>query len=248
MQIPTFSLRLVSAHMISPKVKHFVFKIELPNTFNYLAGQFITIHFQHQGKSLKRSYSIANEPNPDNVIEFAASYFKGGPGTEYLFALQPGDIVTCSGPFGRLILKPSPPQDITRFVFVATSTGVTPFRAMLPELELRLKQNPTMQVLILLGVQRKDEILYADEFRQFAKNNPQQAQFHPCLSRENPEYLAQDELLGYVQSHFPQFNLQPAQDMVYLCGNPSMIDDAFNYLKTLGFAVQQIIREKYISR
>ena len=55
------------------------------------------------------------------------------------------------------------------------------------------------------------------------------------------------EYKGYVQHAFPDLTLNPQEDIVYLCGNPSMIDDAFTYLKDTGFTMQQVIREKYIS-
>lgn len=237
---------LIDSFMITPKAKHFIFNCELSPAFEYLAGQFITIHFEHEGKSLKRSYSIANAPKRDNVIEFAASYFEGGPGTEYLFNLKPNDRVETTGPFGRLILKDEAFTP-SRYIFIATSTGITPFRAMLQELALRLDQNPDMQVVILQGVQKKEDILYADDFRGFAQKYPQ-VRFHPCLSREPSENLAEDEYSGYVQHVLPKLNLSQNQDIVYLCGNPGMIDEAFNHLKEQGLTVQQIIREKYISR
>jgi NAD(P)H-flavin reductase len=51
-----------------------------------------------------------------------------------------------------------------------------------------------------------------------------------------------------VQSSFPELDLNPEEDMVYLCGNPGMVDESFSDLKDRGFAIQRIVREKYISR
>jgi ferredoxin-NADP reductase len=244
MQVNTFPIILEESYMITSKVKHFIFNSESSPDFNYLPGQFITIHFEYEGKSLKRSYSIANEPKKNNRIEFAAGFFEGGPGTELLYNLQPGDTININGPFGRLILKDNVPG---RYILVATSTGITPYRAMLTELGKRLEQHPELKVVVVQGVQKRDEILYATEFQNFANRYPQ-AVFIPCLSREQPQELQPNEICGYVQLAFPQLNLNPEQDVVYLCGNPGMIDDAFNYLKDQGFAMQNIIREKYISR
>jgi ferredoxin-NADP reductase len=244
MQVNTFPITLVDSYMITPKVKHFVFNCELSPTFNYLPGQFITIHFERDGKTLKRSYSIANEPKQDNRIEFAAGFFENGPGTELLFNLKPGDVVNINGPFGRLIFKDEIP---VRYILVATSTGITPYRAMLSELSKRFEQNPQLEVVILQGVQKREEILYANDFVSFSQKHPQ-VTFRAHLSRELPQELQENEYSGYVQHAFPELNLNPEQDVVYLCGNPGMIDDAFNYLKEQGFAMQQIIREKYISR
>lgn len=244
MQVNTFPIILEESFMISPKVKHFIFKCDHTPEFNYLPGQFITIHFDRDGKSLKRSYSIANEPKRNNRIEFAAGYFEGGPGTELLFNLKNGESININGPFGRLIFKDETPG---RYILVATSTGTTPYRAMIKELSDRMEQHPDLQVVILQGVQRREEILYAEEFTAFAQKYPR-VTFRPYLSRVEPHELQENEFKGYVQHAFPELNLNPAEDVVYLCGNPGMIDDAFNYLKDHGFAMQQIIREKYISR
>ncbi len=243
MAIQTFPVILEDAFMLSAKVKHFVFKAENIPAFNYIAGQFITIHFTVNDKLLKRSYSIANVPEQNNRIEFAAGYFPGGPGTELLYNLKPGDQITLSGPYGRLILKEETPK---RYIFIATSTGITPYRAMLTVLQERLALNPNLEIVILEGVQKREEVLYYDEFLAFANQNPQ-VRFYALLSREEGNNLAAHEKIGYVQHALPELNLNPANDLVYICGNPSMIDETFDYLKERGFELPQIIREKYIS-
>lgn len=243
MQVNSFPITLVEAFMLSPHVKHFVFQTEQNPPFTYIAGQFITIHFEYQGKMLKRSYSIANSPQKNNLIEFAAGYVEGGPGTELLFNLAPGNIIHITGPFGRLILKDTLPK---RYVLAATSTGVTPYRAMLQELSERLQQHPELEVLILLGVQTAQDALYLDDFLSFGNAFPQQVTFRLQLSRA-ANNLQIHQYSGYVQHAFDDIGLNPEHDMVYLCGNPGMIDNAFDDLKARGFTMQQIIREKYIS-
>lgn len=238
-----FPVILKDSFMISPYVKHFIFHNPQTPAFDYIPGQFITIHFEHEGKTLRRSYSIANVPSQNNLIEFAAGYVSNGPGTELLFNLKPGDSININGPFGRLILKDEIPK---RYVLVATSTGITPYRAMISELKNKLASNPDLHVVILQGVQKSTDVLYSDEFLAFAATESR-VSFHACLSREGKQNLKTHEYAGHVQCAFPELHLNPQEDMIYLCGNPSMIDDTFNYLKEAGFTTQQIIREKYIS-
>lgn len=242
MQVKTFPITLEAAFMISSKVKHFIFKARQEAVFNFLPGQFITIHFDKNGKSFKRSYSIANAPRQDNIIEFAAGYFPGGPGTDLLFNLKPGEQININGPFGRLILKDESPK---RYILLATSTGITPYRSMIPALKHSLEQNPRLEVVIIEGVQKHEEVLYADEFISFASYHSQ-VKFYAYLSQED-KALQSYERKGYVQMAFPELSLNPQEDIIYLCGNPAMIDDSFTYLKEKGFGIQQIIREKYIS-
>ena len=244
MQISTIPIVLEDTYMASTHVKHFIFKIEQKSVFDYVPGQFITIHFEREDKIIRRSYSIANVPQQNNRIEFAAGYVEGGPGTDLLFNLKNNDTINITGPFGRLTLKDEVPK---RYILVATSTGITPYRSMIKELARRLQENPDLHVVILQGVQKREDVLYSDEFLALANQCPR-VLFRVHLSRENQTNFKNYECNGYVQSSFPNLALNPEQDMVYLCGNPGMIDDAFAYLKDHGFAMQQIIREKYISK
>ena len=245
----TFSATLQATHAISPHVKHFVFEadssaLEESEYFSYIAGQFITIHFEKDNKSLKRSYSIANPPTHDFRIEFAASFVPDGLGTALLFSLQPGDKLALSGPYGRLVLKGQTPK---RYIFVATSTGITPYRAMVKTLQQRLLNHPELEIVILAGGQHPEDILYRDEWIAFASTNPR-VTFRAQVSRSKAIDLSSFDHMGRVQAAFPELNLNPSEDEIYLCGNPNMIDDAFEYLKTHGFSAQNVIREKYISR
>lgn len=241
--LTTFTVQIIDSYNISPMVKHFV--LSYPESdWNYIPGQFITVHFEKDGKAMKRSYSLANAPGTSRQLEFAAGYVEAGPGTEYLFALKPGDKITISGPYGRLVLPQNTPK---RFFFVATSTGVTPYRAMLPTLDTLFKQQPGLTVFILMGVRQAEDLIYEAEFRAFCANHPN-AHFISCLSRGQNTSTKEDVFSGYVQAKLENLEPNSATDMVFLCGNPGMIDACFELLKNRGFESAQVIREKYISR
>ena len=225
-----FNLVLHDFKMITPKVRHMIFATAADEDFSFIPGQFITFHFEVDGEELNRSYSVATIPSQSNHIEIAVSPFPGGPGTEFLFHLKPGDKVRTTGPFGRLVLRDEQPK---RYFFVSTGTGVTPYRAMLPELHKRL-QNQDLEVTILEGVQTPDDLLYGQDFWAFAESHPN-LHFHAFYSRFEPKADSPYEHQGYVQSYFQSMNLNPETDIFYLCGNPDMIDSAFNFLLDQGF-------------
>ena len=243
MSLQTFSLALKDTYMVTPTVRHFTFVRADGALFPFIPGQFITIHFEYEGQQLRRSYSVATIPVKNETIEFAASYVKDGPGSEFLFALQLGDVLEASGPFGRLVLRDETPA---RYILVATGTGVTPYRSMLPEISQRFAKQPSLQVVLLLGVRTHEELLYDEDFIAFANTHPQ-FHFMPHYSRELTGELKPFERRGHVQTAFDELALNSQQDIVYLCGNPNMIDEAFAKLRTLGFDTLNIRREKYIS-
>lgn len=225
--------------MITPSVLELAFRRADGTDLAYAAGQFLNIHFEYDGKLIHRSYSVASAPRAGETLDIAIAPVDGGRATGYLFDLKPGDEVQASGPFGRFVLRDDPP---CRYVLVGTGTGITPYRAMLPGLADRLASGE-YSVELLLGVQYRQDQLYGDDFRAFAEQHAS-FRYRPCLSRE-PECV-DGEFAGYVQGQFDSLGLDPEKDVVYLCGNPDMIDQAVELLKGIGFELKQLRREKYL--
>ncbi len=240
----TFTVELNEVKTLTPNVKHFCFRRVDNTTLPFIPGQFVSIHFPHEPKEIRRSYSIATIPTQTDDIEFAASYVAGGFASERLFALKPGDQVAMSGPYGRLILREE--EAPKRLWLIATGTGVTPYRAMLPMLAEKL-QNTSLQVILLLGVQYRQDGLYLDEFLAFA-NQHANFLFRVYYSRDDLISQKAYEYKGYVQLAFTDLNPIKGEDIVYLCGNPHMIDEAYAWLKDeKQFEAQDVRREKYVS-
>lgn len=243
-----FPLKLVSRRMLAPTVGHYVFQRGDGEPLDYIPGQFIQVHFQYaDGTATKRSYSLAtihdHALGPGEAVEIAVSYVPGGAATALFEGLGEGDAVQASGPFGRFCLMPADAN--RRYLLIATGTGVTPYRAMLPQLERQIRERG-IEVVLLFGARSPAELLYGDEFRAFAERVPG-FRFVPCFSRELPADPHPDVRQGYVQQFLAEFAPHAAGDIAYLCGNPNMVDACFEALKEYGLAVPQIRREKYVS-
>ncbi len=243
-----FPLRLVSSRMLAPSVRHFVFVRDDGESLDFIPGQFLQVHFQYaDGKATKRSYSIATvregEAHVDTPIEMAVSYVAGGAATALFEGLAEGGQIEASGPFGRFCLLPGDTNK--RYLLVGTGTGVTPYRAMLPELR-RLIAERGIDVILLFGARTPEELLYGDEFATFAASTPG-FRFVPCYSREMPALPRPDDRRGYVQDALMEFAPNADTDIAYLCGNPNMVDAAFEALKNAGLPVPHVRREKYVS-
>lgn len=241
MAIPQFTMTLAWSENIAPDVKHFAFDRDDGAPLDFIPGQFVTLLLNQDDKVLRRSYSIATIPGKNNQIEFSASYIKDGIASELLFNLVPGSQLTATGPHGRLVLRDESPK---RYILIATGTGVTPYRSMLPTIKERLASED-LEVVLLLGVRDRENCIYAEEFKAFARENPKFT-FRAQYSRA--ENIDQEfEFQGRVQSAYPDLNLNPDEDIIYLCGNPDMIDESFESLKAMGFDASRVRREKYIS-
>lgn len=241
MAIPTYAAELVWRRQETPRVLHLGFRRADGDALNFVAGQFVNIHFETPEGGTHRSYSIANPPGEGEVFEIALAPVAGGLATQALFDLEPGDTVQVSGPYGRFILRDDPP---CRYVLIGTGTGITPYRAMLPELTRRLAHGYSAHVV--LGVWSREEALFGAGFRDLANRHPR-FEYTACYSREVPVDAGPGERKGYVQAALDMLGLDPAADVVYLCGNPAMIDESVESLKEMGFDLKQLRREKYVS-
>jgi ferredoxin-NADP reductase len=250
--ITHFPLKLVSRRMLAPTVAHLSFVRDDGLPLDYIPGQFVQVHFHYaDGTATKRSYSLATQHDhalgAGEAVEIAVSYVAGGAATALFEGLDEGGTIDASGPYGRFCLMPADAN--RRYLLIGTGTGVTPYRAMLPQLEQLIAERG-VEVVLLFGARNPTELLYGDEFRAFADAHPN-FRFVPCLSRELPAAgSAQahvDVRHGYVQQFLAEFGPNAATDIAYLCGNPNMVDACFETLKGFGLPVPQIRREKYVS-
>ncbi|WP_266170318.1 ferredoxin--NADP reductase [Dyella subtropica] len=242
-----FTLRLVDSYMLAPAVRHLVFERADGQPLAFVPGQFLQVHFHYDdGTATKRSYSVGtvgDGSSPVQRIEIAVSYVEGGAATKLLGDLQHGETIEASGPYGRFCLQAGDTHP--RYLLIATGTGVTPYRAMLPQLQALLAKGDR-EVVLLYGARNEGELLYGEEFEAFAQANPGFT-FHGCLSREARAVPRPNDRNGHVQGVLAELAPSAERDIAYLCGNPNMVDAAFAALKEYGLPVPQIRREKYIS-
>jgi ferredoxin-NADP reductase len=242
-----FKLRLAASHMLAPSVRHLAFERDDGAPFAFVPGQFIQVHFHYaDGKPTKRSYSVGtvgDGSGPVQRVEIAVSYVDGGAATELLSRLDEGDTIEASGPYGRFCLMDADTN--ARYLLVATGTGVTPYRAMLPQIA-RLTQSRGCTFALVYGARNEAELLYGEEFEAFARDVPGFS-FHPCLSRTPRAVPRPHDRHGRAQVALGELGPNAEHDIAYLCGNPNMVDEAFAMLKEAGLPVPHIRREKYVS-
>lgn len=228
----------------TPTTRQFFMKVEGEEKFSFRAGQFITMDLPIHERRRKRlrSYSIANQPGDDNILEFTITHM-GGAGTDYLFnETKENTIIEFRGPGGVFYLPEKVESDL---VFICTGTGVAPFRSMILDL---LEQNkPHGDIHLIFGTRYASGILYKDEFVELMDRYPE-FKYSVALSREEnlPEVPFEIQK-GYVHDIYRKhYNGNIANRKFYLCGWTNMVDQASDILKSeMGCAESQIIYELY---
>jgi len=235
--LTTLKARLVGQKELAPEVHHFEFEVTGVEIFHFTPGQFVSVIEHVDGKEITRAYSIAS-PRDGNRFELCLNRVDQGIVSPYLFALKPGDEVELGEPLGYFTLR----HPGRRAVFIATGTGIAPFRSML--LDHLPKTQP--RITLLFGVRYEHGLLYRDEFERLEREY-NSFRFIPTITRPAGSWSGKT---GRVQAHLDEaLALQSYEDKstidIYVCGLKEMVDDVRAELKSRGFDRKQIIYEKY---
>lgn len=219
-----YETKVVSITRLSPTVKEFVVQIEEEELFRFLPGQFVTMDLPVGEKRLDRwrSYSIANEPNDKNLLAFSIVRFENGLGSCYFHdVVEIGDTIRWKGPDGGFVL----PAEVNRpLIFLATGTGIAPFRSMIRDLVARQVDFPSIH--LIFGTRHEKDIIYRDEMEKLAINHPN-FRYNVALSREDKPGFTK----GYIHEiYMAEEYVIPSDTLIFICGWSQMIDQAVELL------------------
>jgi ferredoxin-NADP reductase len=206
--------------------------------FGFVPGQWLSLkHTKSDGEEITRAYSIASPPGENNRFALCLNRVQDGFMSNFLCDMNQGDEISCQGPFGDFILRP-PMRDT---IFIATGTGVAPFRSMLHWLLGEPSRHESKELWLLFGSRTEQDIYYHREFLELASAH---RNFHylPTLSRSSPNWKG---LRGYVQEHVPEIVAGRTEMHAYICGLDKMIKANRELLKLQGWDRKSIRYEKY---
>ncbi|WP_373299694.1 ferredoxin--NADP reductase [Psychrobacter glaciei] len=244
----------------------FSFTVSRPASFKFTAGQFVRLgvnpsqlqYYQQQDEAssdvsdaalnedIFRAYSIISSPF-DEVLEFFSIVIPDGAFTSQLQHLQVGDeLLLNTMPFGFLTLaryqKPLP-KDLW---LLATGTGLAPFLSMLQDLQTWQDYE---HIVLAYSARSIEELAYVDKIESLQEDfgtlvdNPAKLIFIPIVTREPVEGALAERLPKLLLDGTLQERAGIALDTdsthVMLCGNPDMVEDTKETLKSLGLVMNR---------
>ena len=244
----------------------FSFTVSRPDSFKFTAGQFVRLgvnpsqlkYYKQQDKSLGeafdavidedifRAYSIVSSPF-DEVLEFFSIVIPDGAFTSQLQHLQVGDeLLLNTMPFGFLTLaryqKPLP-KDLW---LLATGTGLAPFLSMLQDLKT---WEDYEHIVLAYSARSLEELAYIEKIQSLQEDfgplveSPAKLTFIPIVTREPVEGALTERLPKLLLDGTLQERAGIALDIdsthAMLCGNPDMVEDTKEALKTLGLVMNR---------
>jgi len=174
---------------------------------NWKAGQYLVYTLQHpnpDNRGIKRYFTIASAPFEKKVmITTRIEPKEGSSFKKALTGLAEGDTIDGQGPNGSFVIE-DPSQE---FVFIAGGVGITPFRAIL--LDLDHKKIPIKGQLLYAN--RTPRPVYQEELEELAAKH----------SKFNLRYIVEPSRITpkTLQAFIPDFS----KPQFFLSGPPPMM-------------------------
>lgn len=205
-----------------------------PPQIRFQPGQFVSFEVERPGSPfpITRAYSIASSPDADDRILLLLNLVPGGAGSGYLFGLRKGDETQFRGPSGSFTLGPGA-RDL---LFVATGTGIAPFRSMLCWLA---QHDPARRVTLFWGVRYEQDVYWQDELARVSERLPNFSHV-TTLSRPSEAWAGTS---GRVTSLVDTRVDSVANLEVFVCGSSGMIAEVTAIVRKKGIC--PIRREQY---
>jgi CDP-4-dehydro-6-deoxyglucose reductase, E3 len=228
LRLLTLPARVQSIERPAPDVLRLRLRLPPNHGLRFLPGQYLDLIGPN---GLRRAYSIANA-NPDDGLELQIRRVENGAMSRYLFdELQPNALLRLQGPRGSFRLGDDAGL---RLVWLATGTGIAPFKAMLEQLAAQPRERWPAEIRLFWGNRRVSDFYWAPSAGELP------LQFTPVCSREPGWAGAQ----GHVQD---QALADALPDRVYACGNPAMIDAARARFLTRGLPSRHFHSDAFVA-
>jgi len=168
---PMLSLIDVRARVLrivdeTPDTKTFVLQ---PNALwqGALAGQFVRVRLQIDGRRVERAYSISSRPG-ERPIAITVRRQPGGRVSSHLHtAVKVGDVLTISQAAGDFVLPAGPLR--AQILLLSAGSGITPVMAMLRDLQAR---GYAGDLVFLHSCRSAQDLIFARELQTIADDFP----------------------------------------------------------------------------
>src|SRR3954462_915751 len=216
-QVKTLPCRVQKMERVADDVIIVHLKLPANERLQFLAGQYIEFLLKDGSR---RSFSMANAPHDDELLQLHVRRVAGGQFTEHVFnKMKERDILRFEGPLGTFFLREDTDKPI---VFVASGTGFAPIKSIIEHAFNKGVRRP----MVLYWGGRRPKDLYMNELAEkWAAEHPQQFKYVPVISEALPEdqWSARAGFVHRaVMQDFPDLSFH----QVYACGVPIMVASA----------------------
>lgn len=214
--VKTLPSRIEKLERLAPDVIEMHLRLPATERLQFLAGQYVDILLK-DGK--RRSFSLANAPHDDALLQLHIRHVPGGLFTDQVFStMKQRDILRFNGPHGSFYLR----QDSKKpMILLAGGTGFAPIKAIV---EHAIAERCERPMYVYWGAKARIDLYMPGVPEQWPTAHSN-ISYTPVLSEPalNDQW---DGRTGLVHQAVAVDHENLADFQVYACGSPGMIEAA----------------------
>ena len=242
------------------KSLYFEISPELTDSYNYKAGQYLTLQFDINGTEYRRAYSICTSPLSNEIAVTVKRVDNGVVSNHINDHIEEGDVISVMPPEGKFVVKPDHNHK-KDYYFFAGGSGITPMMSIIKTV---LEEEPKSACYLLYGNRDKESIIFKEELENLASTYQGQFFIRHILSIPKKEsaggiggLFGKKKTLwkgwaGFMDkikiNQFLEENPSRGDEQKYLiCGPAVMMDLVKSSLASLAISEKQIMVEYFSS-
>ncbi|TAJ36137.1 MAG: 2Fe-2S iron-sulfur cluster binding domain-containing protein [Reyranella sp.] len=235
------AMRITAIHRETPHVKTFRLAAsdEARIPFTFAPGQFLTFSATVDGKTLRRSYSIASPPTRTSYVEITVKREDDGEFSRYLHdRMSVGDTLQVRGPSGAFTFDGGNADSI---VLIAGGVGITPMMCV-----IRYLTDTTWpgEIFLVCAIRSPEEFIFREELEYLQRRWPKLHVAAAVAARsEGTAWMGLEGQLSKDAIVHAVPGIEKRR--IHLCGPPPMMEAIRRVLAELGVPSDQIKTEAF---
>jgi ferredoxin-NADP reductase len=234
-----FDVRLLNKDVVGNAIM--LFRLEKPEGFQFLAGQFCSITLPSAGfaddKGLRSGFSIASTPLESELIfatRLSDSAFK-----KTLSDLAVGSVVAIEGPFGSFTL----PEDTSSpIILLAGGIGVTTFRSMVKH---AADTSTGHRMTLFYSSRVPEDAVFLDELQKLADTHIN-IDLIVTITRPEQSSIRWSGLTGRLSAAMIKSSCKEWANAIYfMAGPPAMVGTMQQILDEMTIPPDRVRTEKW---
>ncbi|HEY8157507.1 MAG TPA: 2Fe-2S iron-sulfur cluster-binding protein [Methylobacter sp.] len=231
-QGPSINAVVIKKQLLTPDIVQLV--LEYQTAFTFFAGQFVNLK---RPDGLTRSYSIANIPTHENILEFHIRRLPNGQFSSWVYdELEIGSQLAISEAQGSCHYLPGRAEQ--PLMLIGTGSGLAPLYGIIAD---ALAQDHSGPIHLFHGSRDLNGLYFINEMRELAAKFDN-FYYTPCLSGEDVES-------EHIRGRAHDVALSSTETLngwrVFLCGHPEMINQTKKMAFMKGASMNDIYTDAF---
>ena len=217
---------------------------DLKQTFQFKAGQYLSLKTTLNNEELRRDYSICAS-RKSGELKVTVKEVENGTFSVYANKeLKIGDVLEVAPPNGRFVFEPDASKTRTVAAFAAGS-GITPIMSIAKTL---LEEEPNSKFILVYGNKTPKDTIFFNEILELHHKYLERFELHEVFSQsEKP-----NALFGRIEKSTVDFIVMSKYkhieiDAFYICGPEGMIETVQQVLDEHGISKDRVFYELFKS-